>query len=696
MVNVSIIVPVFNADSYIAECLDSLINQTLKDIEIICVNDGSTDSSGDILDAYARRDSRVRVFCQENRGVSSARNRGLNEAHGQYILFVDADDYISLDACERLVSIAKLNCADIVVFGGKTFPTLAWADASFAKRSITYPESKSIDALFHEAGSKPLMCNKLYSAHMLKGAHAKFNEALDLGEDHAFQFLVFPNAKVVSYTPAQLYFYRTGSGSAVGTAATDLNKRTVKHFLLVKYVITEWAQSGFLERYSPELAEWAIGFLYEDFRKCSFDVRERLSAEFAELTLLFPEGGGLESVSDAMKRRLDEMLSSAVMPRATPRISFVVSSHFGERVSFGAIESMLSQENQNVELLIDAAAIRDETRSLVFHDRRCRLIEAFTLERAVSQAAGEYAVFSSGNATYSAKTVDALGAQVDRSAKLHGRVPDVVVFDDALGIVGREDPLAIVKPNPALDEDLPFDIALSRFGGRHSVSLGFLLCDKAFNLASMRAAFDNVNSVACTPMAQVAELYSWLDRVCFSGESLMAFTPTAPALPGETESIVDIKKLQDVCRDFDGCREDFSNDGERAAFDKALDYLYESISQVIADFGAVEVMHSHLDWHQSKRVEDAREDSSPEYTDTQYAGLLEKRVSELAKLLEKRQKDVELVQAWASDADRRTIKLMQEVCEHEGSAIRRIGKTAMRPLRLFGKRCKEVIRRGRS
>ena len=95
---VSIIMPSLNVVSYIEECLQSAINQTLKDIEIVCVNDGSTDKSLNILKKYAKKDNRIVIIDKENGGLSSSRNRGLEKATGEYVLFLDSDDYLSLTA----------------------------------------------------------------------------------------------------------------------------------------------------------------------------------------------------------------------------------------------------------------------------------------------------------------------------------------------------------------------------------------------------------------------------------------------------------------------------------------------------------------------------------------------------------------------------------------------------------------------
>ena len=117
MLKVSVIIPVYNVENYLEECLDSIINQTLKDIEIICINDGSTDNSLEILNDYASKDSRIKVLTQENKGLSATRNHGLKLAEGEYIYFMDSDDILELTALEELYGISKNDeeC-DIVIF----------------------------------------------------------------------------------------------------------------------------------------------------------------------------------------------------------------------------------------------------------------------------------------------------------------------------------------------------------------------------------------------------------------------------------------------------------------------------------------------------------------------------------------------------------------------------------------------------
>jgi glycosyltransferase involved in cell wall biosynthesis len=116
MPKVSIIIPVYNVEKYLAECLNSAIGQTLRDIEIICVDDGSTDRSSGILDEYTKKDSRIIVIHQKNAGPGPARNVGLDLAQSKYIAFLDSDDVMKPTLCEKTVQIAECENADMIYF----------------------------------------------------------------------------------------------------------------------------------------------------------------------------------------------------------------------------------------------------------------------------------------------------------------------------------------------------------------------------------------------------------------------------------------------------------------------------------------------------------------------------------------------------------------------------------------------------
>ena len=113
---ISIIVPIYNSEKYLKQCLDSLLQQSYTNIEIICIDDGSKDCSSEIVEEYMRYDNRVKLIKQENAGVSRTRNNGINYAQGEYIMFVDSDDWIDLNTCETALNSIIINDADTVMW----------------------------------------------------------------------------------------------------------------------------------------------------------------------------------------------------------------------------------------------------------------------------------------------------------------------------------------------------------------------------------------------------------------------------------------------------------------------------------------------------------------------------------------------------------------------------------------------------
>ncbi len=208
---ISIIVPVYNTEKYLTTCLDSLINQTLKDIEIICVNDGSTDDSLKILKEYARKDSRIKILSKENEGLSAARNDGLRAASGDYIGFVDSDDWIDLDFYEKLyTAAAKYNseaaCANIMRFGkNKEKHRLKYVKEEF----FTDNEAKL------KAAGIPLnnyVWNKIYKKESLVKLDIPFIEGKAY-EDIPWSIRVIYGLKGLVTVPDTNYYYRRTSSS---------------------------------------------------------------------------------------------------------------------------------------------------------------------------------------------------------------------------------------------------------------------------------------------------------------------------------------------------------------------------------------------------------------------------------------------------------------------------------------------------
>ena len=114
--NISIIVPIYNTGEYLRECINSILNQSLKNIEVICINDGSKDNSAEIIKGFKKKDSRIKYIEQPNQGLSAARNKGISESQSEYIMFIDSDDYISKNCIRLSFETAEKNGADIVLF----------------------------------------------------------------------------------------------------------------------------------------------------------------------------------------------------------------------------------------------------------------------------------------------------------------------------------------------------------------------------------------------------------------------------------------------------------------------------------------------------------------------------------------------------------------------------------------------------
>ena len=116
MAEITVVIPVYNQEKYLKDCLDNIINQSFTDIEIICINDGSTDASPEMLEEYALKDERIRIINQENQGLARTRNRGIEEAHGKYVYFMDSDDYLELTALEQLYDLSMQYDPDFIMF----------------------------------------------------------------------------------------------------------------------------------------------------------------------------------------------------------------------------------------------------------------------------------------------------------------------------------------------------------------------------------------------------------------------------------------------------------------------------------------------------------------------------------------------------------------------------------------------------
>ncbi|MCR1823330.1 glycosyltransferase family 2 protein, partial [Terrisporobacter muris] len=215
---ISIIVPVYNVEQYIRRCLDSLINQTFKEIEIILVDDGSTDSSGRICDEYAKIDDRVKVIHKENGGLSDARNKGIDIAQGEYIGFVDSDDFVSLDMFQYMYSYNDIK-ADIVSCEYKKIYDNNKINTRDKSKKINVKEFNNIEALenyFGEYSDKReiqvVVWNKIYKKELFEDIRFPFGK---LYEDGYVTYKLLYKAKKIIHLYEELYYYFQREGSLI-------------------------------------------------------------------------------------------------------------------------------------------------------------------------------------------------------------------------------------------------------------------------------------------------------------------------------------------------------------------------------------------------------------------------------------------------------------------------------------------------
>ncbi|MDD2413500.1 MAG: glycosyltransferase [Bacteroidales bacterium] len=229
---ISIIIPVYNIEKYIAACLDSLINQTLKDIEIICVNDGSTDHSLEILNEYAENDERLIIKDQINQGVSAARNFGLRVASGEFIMFVDSDDWVDKRISEELYNSAKGENADCVMCSYvKEFGNHSVVNHVFDDEYLVWEENE-VKNNFHRRlfglNGKELQnpahgdiivspCMKLFKSQLAQKHYFMDLKEIGTFEDGLYQIMVYHNCKKYIYIDKPYYHYRKTNESSLTT-----------------------------------------------------------------------------------------------------------------------------------------------------------------------------------------------------------------------------------------------------------------------------------------------------------------------------------------------------------------------------------------------------------------------------------------------------------------------------------------------
>ncbi|RAP45174.1 glycosyltransferase family 2 protein [uncultured Methanosphaera sp.] len=341
MVEISVIIPVFNSEEFLNKCLDSLLNQSFTDIEIICVDDGSTDNSLKILKSYANKDDRVRVFTQENNGAGAARNLGLKYVNGKYILFVDSDDWFEEDGFKSLYDKAEQLNVDLLLFDSIEHKI----NNQVAERRFFNKNEDDFSNLvfdYHYKNNKLVMgsffvpWSKLYKTKFLVDNNIKFSE-IPIFNDMYFNVAVTTLASKIAYYPKILYHYNKLNESSI-QAKIKSNGKALVIIDVYKSIESFLRKNNFYEELefnylSSKIAEYrnVLNRVHEDYTEILFN---KIKEDFMNLNL---------SNKDILKKLYLKRYSFYI--RVLNSNSFEELNEFNKINPLNSIESDITHDN---------------------------------------------------------------------------------------------------------------------------------------------------------------------------------------------------------------------------------------------------------------------------------------------------------------------------------------------------------------
>lgn len=304
MKTISVIIPVYNTEKELPKCLKSICDQTYKDLEIICIDDGSTDGSSQVLDEFSMKDNRIKVVHQKNGGESNARNTGLKMASGEYIAFCDCDDWIDTDMYEILAR--ELNCENIDMVGGSWYKeTDAYSQEirnQLPVNNAAFTREELLKYLYKRDSYRGFayMWNKLYKREILKDKFGKlllFHEDLRLGGDVLYLAEAALNIKKGKYIDRAFYHYYQRSESGCHTKDVDKLQDWLKAYELVLQRFGEERIDDetidyvkrFLAYHSSNAVEVAAEQGQEEAKKKFQELMRKYEQEYVSLNMQYPE-----------------------------------------------------------------------------------------------------------------------------------------------------------------------------------------------------------------------------------------------------------------------------------------------------------------------------------------------------------------------------------------------------------------------
>lgn len=266
---ISVIVPVYNVESYLEKCINSILKNTYKNLEIVLVDDGSTDNSGAMCDDLAMKDNRIVVIHKENGGLSSARNAGLEMAKGEYISFIDSDDYISVDMYEKMLLRGREEDADIIQCGVYRVNEYGNLSTTFRIGDWSSRGEKILEKFYVDQMIPVMVCNKLFRQSLIR--NIRFVEGRN-NEDNMFMADVLPNVKSMVSVSDQMYYYLIRTNSITGCRFTEKKFDSIYAY---KYVLKKTEEIS--DKYIPYVQYWRCMnsfYLWYDIKKSNIPMNK--------------------------------------------------------------------------------------------------------------------------------------------------------------------------------------------------------------------------------------------------------------------------------------------------------------------------------------------------------------------------------------------------------------------------------------
>lgn len=331
---ISIVMPVYNAEAYLRTTLDSLVNQTYKNIEILCINDGSFDRSVDILDEYAKKDSRIHVYTKENTGAADSRNYGLKLAKGEYIMFLDADDIFNYQLLEKLYNKISITQSDVcfcnytATLNGRP----QWTSQTPPLEDVfkAFDVAKSIFQATH-----PVPWNKMFRLDFIKRNHIEFIN-ISSSNDISFSYISLIKASKITHINESLILYNTSNQASI----TNSKNEKIKNVFIAYDEIYSRIRDEF-DTYCESFYSSLCGTLHYYISKCAEYRKETYSYKFMQDMIFISLYNKTENSYDILHTIINKL----------PLISILMPVYNAEKFLPQAIESLLNQTLRSIEII---------------------------------------------------------------------------------------------------------------------------------------------------------------------------------------------------------------------------------------------------------------------------------------------------------------------------------------------------------